>query len=60
VKVPVRVLKVLNDLNVVKRWIIWNGPVPVMNGAKRLNGWNDWNGPQYSLVIERFDRPRYL
>jgi hypothetical protein len=24
-------------------WNDWNGLIPVMNGAKRLNGWNDWN-----------------
>ena len=31
-------------------WNVWNGLIPVMNGAKRLNGWNDLNGHRYCLA----------
>ena len=25
-------------------WNVWNGLIPIWNGAKRLNDWNVWNG----------------
>jgi hypothetical protein len=47
-------LNPVNDLNGAKRlndWNDWNGPIPVMNRAKR---WNVWNGP-HELVSEALE-----